>query len=312
MGESAQTIAFWPITARTRRIPAPSTTQSTGLVRTTSSGSTCSGPASGRHLCHIAPDGREDRVHRGRVHHADAPVVPVAGHRGARGGRRARRRSGAGERPGEHGRGGGARRGRRDRGRPMPSTSRPGPRSTRGWWRRWPPPARPCSARSRSASMPRWSAAMVDDVERAGVINQVGLVMRFLAPSRLVRHLIADPRAGAVLAVSFRDDQYLPIQGQYGSTWRADPALCGPRHDAGALDPRRRHAALVARPDLGAVGPHADAPRLRAHRRRGGGAVRLRVRSGGHPHVGVARHARAPERSPHRGAVRAAPRRGRG
>jgi predicted dehydrogenase len=70
-------------------------------------------------------------------------------------------------------------------------------------------------------------AGMVDDVEQAGVINQVGLVMRFLGPSRLVRHLIADPRAGAVLAVSFRDDQYLPIQGQYGSTWRADPALCG-------------------------------------------------------------------------------------
>jgi predicted dehydrogenase len=70
-------------------------------------------------------------------------------------------------------------------------------------------------------------AAMVASVESAGVINQVGLVMRFLTPSRLVRHLIADPRAGAVLAVSFRDDQYLPIQGQYGSTWRADPARCG-------------------------------------------------------------------------------------
>jgi predicted dehydrogenase len=70
-------------------------------------------------------------------------------------------------------------------------------------------------------------AQMVADVERAGVINQVGLVMRFLTPMRWVRHLLADPRAGQVLAVSFRDDQYLPIQGQYGSTWRADPALCG-------------------------------------------------------------------------------------
>ena len=70
-------------------------------------------------------------------------------------------------------------------------------------------------------------AEMVDCVEQAGVINQVGLVMRSLSPSRLVQHLIADPRAGAVLAVSFRDDQYLPIQGQYGSTWRADPARCG-------------------------------------------------------------------------------------
>ena len=68
---------------------------------------------------------------------------------------------------------------------------------------------------------------MVDDVERAGVIHQVGLVMRFVSPARFVKHLLADPRAGAVLAVSFRDDQYLPIQGQYGSTWRADPARCG-------------------------------------------------------------------------------------
>jgi predicted dehydrogenase len=70
-------------------------------------------------------------------------------------------------------------------------------------------------------------AGMVDVVERAGVTNQVGLVMRFLPPMRLVRHLLADPRSGAVLAVSFRDDQYLPIQGQYGSTWRADPERCG-------------------------------------------------------------------------------------
>lgn len=71
------------------------------------------------------------------------------------------------------------------------------------------------------------AAAMAADVERAGVTNQVGLVLRFLAPQRLVRHLIADPRAGRVLSVVFRDDQYLPIQGQYGSTWRVDPERCG-------------------------------------------------------------------------------------
>ena len=70
-------------------------------------------------------------------------------------------------------------------------------------------------------------AEMVATVEGAGIINQVGLVLRFLTPARLVRHLIGDERAGKVLAVSFRDDQYLPIQGQYGSTWRADPERCG-------------------------------------------------------------------------------------
>ncbi len=68
---------------------------------------------------------------------------------------------------------------------------------------------------------------MVASVEAVGVVNQVGLVLRFLAPFRIVKHLLADERAGAPLAVAFRDDQYIPIQGQYGSTWRADPALCG-------------------------------------------------------------------------------------
>jgi predicted dehydrogenase len=64
-------------------------------------------------------------------------------------------------------------------------------------------------------------------VEKAGVANQVGLVLRFLSPFRLVRHLLADPRAGRVMSVVFRDDQYIPIQGQYGSDWRADPVRAG-------------------------------------------------------------------------------------
>lgn len=68
---------------------------------------------------------------------------------------------------------------------------------------------------------------MTATVEAAGVINQVGLVLRFLPPQRFVRHLLADERAGRVLSVVFRDDQYIPIQGQYGSTWRIDPERCG-------------------------------------------------------------------------------------
>jgi predicted dehydrogenase len=52
-------------------------------------------------------------------------------------------------------------------------------------------------------------------------------VLRSLPPQRLVRHLLGDPRAGRVMAVVFRDDQFLPIQGHYGSTWRTDPARCG-------------------------------------------------------------------------------------
>ena len=68
---------------------------------------------------------------------------------------------------------------------------------------------------------------MAECVERAGVPNQVGLVLRFLSPFRFVKHLLADPRAGRVLSVVFRDDQYIPIQGQYGSDWRKDPARAG-------------------------------------------------------------------------------------
>jgi predicted dehydrogenase len=68
---------------------------------------------------------------------------------------------------------------------------------------------------------------MVDAVERAGVTNQVGLILRFMPPFRLLRHLLADERAGRVLAVVFRDDQFIPVQGHYASTWRGDPARAG-------------------------------------------------------------------------------------
>lgn len=68
---------------------------------------------------------------------------------------------------------------------------------------------------------------MVAAVERAGVVDQVGLVLRFLPSFRWVRHLVRDERAGRVLAVVFRDDQYIPDQGVYGSTWRVDAARAG-------------------------------------------------------------------------------------
>ncbi len=68
---------------------------------------------------------------------------------------------------------------------------------------------------------------MVETVTRARVTNQVGLVLRSLAPFRFSRSLLQDERAGRVLAVVFRDDQYIPIQGQYGSDWRKDPARAG-------------------------------------------------------------------------------------
>lgn len=64
-------------------------------------------------------------------------------------------------------------------------------------------------------------------VAQAGIVNQVGLVLRRSAAYNWARHLIDDPRAGRVMTVVFRDDQFIPIQGHYASTWRADKARVG-------------------------------------------------------------------------------------
>jgi predicted dehydrogenase len=71
------------------------------------------------------------------------------------------------------------------------------------------------------------AVGMVDAVRRSGVVNQVGLVLRDSPAFVYLRHAIDQPESGRVMSVVFRDDQYIPIQGQYGSTWRADPAKAG-------------------------------------------------------------------------------------
>ena len=65
----------------------------------------------------------------------------------------------------------------------------------------------------------RWPTA----VAAAGVVNQVGLVLRSSPAFLELKHQIEDPRSGRVQAAVLRDDQFLPVQGMYGSTWRADP-----------------------------------------------------------------------------------------
>ena len=67
-------------------------------------------------------------------------------------------------------------------------------------------------------------AAIVRD---AGVVNQVGLVLRRSPAYLWAKHLIDDEVAGHVMGVVFRDDQFIPIQGHYGSTWRGDRTLAG-------------------------------------------------------------------------------------
>jgi predicted dehydrogenase len=59
------------------------------------------------------------------------------------------------------------------------------------------------------------------------VPHQVGLVLRHAPVFARAADLIASGTYGRPLATTMRDDQYFPIQGQYGSTWRKDVAAAG-------------------------------------------------------------------------------------
>ncbi|MDW3219962.1 MAG: Gfo/Idh/MocA family oxidoreductase [Acidimicrobiales bacterium] len=69
--------------------------------------------------------------------------------------------------------------------------------------------------------------AMAARVRAAGVVNQVGLVLRSSPAFRWLREQVHSGRHGAPMSMVFRDDQYLPTRGMYASTWRGDPALAG-------------------------------------------------------------------------------------
>jgi predicted dehydrogenase len=73
--------------------------------------------------------------------------------------------------------------------------------------------------------------AMADQVHSAGIVNQVGLVLRSSPAFLWMRELVSDPASGRLMNVIFRDDQYIPVQGMYSSTWRGDRTKAG----AGAL-----------------------------------------------------------------------------
>lgn len=71
------------------------------------------------------------------------------------------------------------------------------------------------------------ASSMTAAVLASGVTNQVGLVLRRSPAYLWARHLIADASSGPVMAAVFRDDQFIPIQGHYSSTWRGDVAKAG-------------------------------------------------------------------------------------
>jgi myo-inositol 2-dehydrogenase / D-chiro-inositol 1-dehydrogenase len=69
------------------------------------------------------------------------------------------------------------------------------------------------------------AAEMHDALRAAGVLSQVGLVLRFSPVYTVIRQLITEAAAGRLLAVTLRDDQDFPTRGVHASAWRNDPAL---------------------------------------------------------------------------------------
>lgn len=69
--------------------------------------------------------------------------------------------------------------------------------------------------------------ALAEAVEASGVPGQVGLVLRYAPVFRRLAELVASGELGQPMAVVFRDDQYFPDQGLYGSTWRGRAELTG-------------------------------------------------------------------------------------
>lgn len=71
------------------------------------------------------------------------------------------------------------------------------------------------------------SRRLADVVRSAGLIDMVGLVLRSSPAMLVMREMIDDPTSGRVMNVVFRDDQYIPTQGMYASTWRGERSLAG-------------------------------------------------------------------------------------
>jgi hypothetical protein len=71
------------------------------------------------------------------------------------------------------------------------------------------------------------ATAMARAAAESGLPHQCGLILRRSPAYLWARELITDPVAGAPMSVVFRDDQFIPVQGHYNSTWRADASKAG-------------------------------------------------------------------------------------
>ncbi|MDO8433775.1 MAG: Gfo/Idh/MocA family oxidoreductase [Candidatus Binatus sp.] len=69
------------------------------------------------------------------------------------------------------------------------------------------------------------ASEMAAAIESAGVLAQVGLVMRLSPAYTVIKSMFADPCVGRMLAIMMRDDQDFPTRGVHASAWRNDPSL---------------------------------------------------------------------------------------
>lgn len=70
------------------------------------------------------------------------------------------------------------------------------------------------------------ASIMTAQVGGAGITHQVGLVLHFSPVYRVLADLMSGDW-GPLLSAHMRDDQFFPVLGQYGSTWRGDPERAG-------------------------------------------------------------------------------------
>jgi predicted dehydrogenase len=69
--------------------------------------------------------------------------------------------------------------------------------------------------------------ALTAAVTSAAVVNQVGLVLRYSPVFTVLKDLISELELGPLLTAHLRDDQFFPVRGHYGSSWRGDFAKAG-------------------------------------------------------------------------------------
>ncbi len=68
---------------------------------------------------------------------------------------------------------------------------------------------------------------MDDSVNAAGVLAQVGLVLRYSPLFSEVKKLLDDHTSGRPMAAVLRSDQCIPIKGAFQSQWRVDATISG-------------------------------------------------------------------------------------